>query len=96
MSTTTSILAMIGALVLGAAVSEVARRVRFGTNGNGSEKAGEQNKNYWLIEFARIGKESLIPVVNMLMRIEQNQVEILRLLRNLRAAQKRNFDDDFE
>lgn len=66
-------------------------------NGNGkAELAGFQNKNYWILEFSRICKDAVIPVCDMLIRIEQNQVEILRLLRNLRAAQKRNFDDEFE
>ena len=58
------------------------------------DAAGSQNKNWWIRIAGQLNKDSLIPIAEMLMRIERNQIEILRMLGSVRMDQRRRQDED--
>lgn len=70
------------------------------TNG---EAAGVQNKNWWVLTIGQLCKDSVVPVVEILIRIERmlidiakNQVDILYILRQVRADQRRRSNGEGE
>ncbi len=61
---------------------------------NGGDSAGSQDKNYWIVISQQLLKDSVIPVVEILLRLERNQTEMLKLLARVRSDQKRREDDE--
>jgi hypothetical protein len=60
-------------------------------NGN---SAGAQDKNYWIVISQQLLKESIVPLVDILLRLERNQTEQLKILSRVRNDQKRREDEE--
>jgi hypothetical protein len=58
------------------------------------ETAGSQNKNYWIVISQQLMKDALIPLVEIMLRLERNQTEMVKLLTRVRSDQKRREDDE--
>ncbi len=61
---------------------------------NGGNSAGAQDKNYWIVVSQQLLKDSIIPLVDILLRLERNQTEILKVLSRVRNDQKRREDEE--
>ncbi len=61
---------------------------------NGGDAAGAQDKNYWIVVSQKLLKESIVPLVDILIRLERNQAEMLKVLTRVRSDQKRREDEE--
>ena len=91
-------------VLLAVSTREVVLIIKSGGKRRNGETAGEKSIEFWVLTFTKIFdetiKEAAITMSDAFIRIERNQVEILKLLRNVRATQrnkyvsKHNDDDD--
>ncbi len=61
---------------------------------SGGDSAGSQDKNYWIVISQQLLKESIVPLVDILLRLERNQTEMLKVLGRVRNDQKRREDEE--
>ncbi len=56
--------------------------------------AGSQDKNYWIVVSQQLLKDSIVPLVEILLRLERNQTEMLKAITRVRNDQKRREDEE--
>ncbi len=61
---------------------------------NGGDSAGSQDKNYWIVISQQLLKDSIVPLVDILIRLERNQAEMLKVITRVRSDQKRREDEE--
>jgi hypothetical protein len=73
--------------LLAVSIREIVLTVK-GSKRRTNGRSGEKSIEFWELKMSEIQKGAQLPLVEMLIRIERNQTEILRIMRNIRADQK--------